>query len=105
MVKALAQLFDLGDEITATSLNQYGYPEPDQPHPVDDASQQRKINQVMAAAGADVAITPLVHGYGPLNDFARRFKLVADSSAQGIWINRYGYLSDAKLDVVGEIWR
>ena len=105
VVKALAQFFDLGDNITATHLSDYGYPEPDQPHPVDDAPQRRKIDQVVTAAGPHVAITPLVHGYGPLDDFTRRFKLVADSSAHGIWINRYGYLSDAKLDAVGQIWR
>jgi len=50
-------------------------------------------------------VTPLVHGYGPLEDVAGRFKLVADSEADGVWINRYGYLSDAKLDAVGQIWR
>jgi hypothetical protein len=36
---------------------------------------------------------------------ASRFELVADSEADGVWINRYGYLSDAKLDAVGAIWR
>ena len=45
-------------------------------------------------------MTPLVHGYGPPDDFARRLRLVADSRADGVWINRYGYLSDEKLQVV-----
>ena len=46
-----------------------------------------------------------MHGYGPQEDFVRRFKLVAESDADGVWINRYGYLSDEKLSAVGEIWR
>ena len=31
--------------------------------------------------------------------------VLADSPAHGVWINRYGYLSDEKLDGVGDIWR
>ena len=34
----------------------------------------------------------------------RRFRIVAESEADGVWINRYGYLSDEKLDAVGGIW-
>jgi hypothetical protein len=104
LVKALAHLFDLGDEITAQRLSDYGYPAPDQPHPIPDAPQTRKIQQVLAESGDQVQITPLVHGYGPLGDFCRRLQIVADSSAHGVWINRYGYLSDSKLEAIGEIW-
>jgi hypothetical protein len=46
-----------------------------------------------------------MHGYGPHDDFVRRFKLVAESEADGVWINRYGYLSDGKLSAVGDVWR
>ena len=50
-------------------------------------------------------MTPLMHGYGPYDDFCRRLRVVADSPAHGVWINRYGYLSDDKLDAIGAIWR
>jgi hypothetical protein len=103
-VKALVNLFDLADETPTAGLSDYAYPEPDQPHPVADGPQCRKIEQAIADAGPGLMITPLVHGYGPLDDFRRRFQLVADSAAHGVWINRYGYLSDHKLDAVGEIW-
>ena len=106
LVKALAHLFDLGDRTGGTeSLADYHYPEPDEPHPVSAAAQSRKIDLVLAQAGTGLAITPIVHGYGPPDDFLRRFRIVAESRAHGIWINRYGYLSDEKLDGVGEIWR
>jgi len=59
----------------------------------------------LRAAGGQTQIHALVHGYGPLDDFSRRFQLVAESAAHGCWINRYGYLSDEKLDAVGQIWR
>jgi len=72
VVRALAHLFDLGDAIDAEGLSDYGYPAPDEPHPVPDGCQLRKIAQVRAAAGPEMAITPLVHGYGPVNDVVRR---------------------------------
>ncbi|NKB72027.1 MAG: hypothetical protein GKR89_33535 [Candidatus Latescibacteria bacterium] len=105
LVKALGHLFDLGDEITATRLDQYGYPEPHEPHPIPNDCQVRRLQQVCTEVGASMQVTPLMHGYGPHDDFLRRFKLVAESAADGVWINRYGYLSDEKLDAVGQIWR
>ncbi|MBT5873550.1 MAG: hypothetical protein HOH43_09040 [Candidatus Latescibacteria bacterium] len=105
VVRALAHLFDLGDHITATRISDFGYPEPHEPHPIPNDCQERKIAQVCAEAGDRMHVTPLMHGYGPHDDFIRRFQIVADSDAHGVWINRYGYLSDAKLDAVGHIWK
>lgn len=104
LVRSLVNLLDLADTEGGTRIDDYGYPAPDEPHPVPDAPQFRKIDQALAAAG-DAQIYPLVHGYGPLDDFSRRFQLVAESNAHGVWINRYGYLSDEKLDAVGQIWK
>ena len=42
------------------------------------------------------------HSYGPLDDVVRRFGAVSGGRA---WINRYGYLSDAKLAALGAAWR
>ena len=116
VVKALVNLFDIDDEIhlrdsVATAdwrpprISDYGYPGNDEPHPIPDGPQARRIRQVLADAGDKGKVTPLMHGYGPIDDFARRFRIVAESDANGVWINRYGYLSDEKLEVVGGIWR
>ncbi len=105
VVKALVNLFDLDDEATATRISNYGYPENDEPHPIPDEPQARRIRQVLADANGRGKVTPLMHGYGPIDDFVRRFRIVAESEAGGVWINRYGYLSDAKLEAVGEVWR
>ncbi len=59
----------------------------------------------MSAVDGKAKVYALVHGYGPLDDFKRRLQLVADSPVDGVWINRYGYLSDEKLDAIREIWR
>mgnify|MGYP004359705991 CR=1 FL=1 len=95
----------IGDDIEATKISDYGYPEPDEPHPIPDEPQARKIRQAVAATRGNALVTPIVHGYGPLDDFSRRLRIVADSPADGVWINRYGYLSEEKLDAIGEIWK
>lgn len=104
LVRALVQLLDLADEPVDATIDDYGYPEPDEPHPIANGPQLRKIDQALVAAGGGTQIYALVHGYGPVDDFRRRLQLVADSPAHGVWINRYGYLSDEKLDVIGEVW-
>jgi hypothetical protein len=103
LVRSLVNLLDLADDDGGDRLADYGYPGPDEAHPIPDGPQARKIEQAMAAVGGRSDVYPLVHGYGPLDDFRRRLQLVADSPADGIWINRYGYLSDDKLDAIGQI--
>lgn len=105
LAQAISCLMDIVDAPTAKGLSDYGYPEPDEPHPIPDGPQQRKIQQVLDAVGDSAQVWPLVHGYGPLEDFERRFRIVAASNAHGVWLNRYGYLSDAKLDAIGRLWR
>ena len=103
LVKALVQLMDLDDDPAITELSGYGYPKPDEPHPVPDTPQIRKLQQAMSAAGTRTPLIPLIHGYGPDDDFQRRLQLVATSSVPGVWINRYGYLSDAKLNLIASM--
>jgi len=104
LVRALVHLFDLGDADAPDDLAAYHYPEPDEPHPIADPPQRRKIAQTVADAAGRTGVHPLVHGYGPLDDFRRRLQVVADSAADGVWVNRYSYLSDDKLDAIGDIW-
>ena len=102
VVRSLANLFDLDEGPSSASLlSEYHYPEPDEPHPVPSATQRRKISQVIAENAGHCAVTPIVHGYGPREDFERRFELAAHSSTDGVWINRYGYLGDDKIEAIG----
>ena len=103
VVRTLVNLMDLDDGDGRERMSDYGYPNPDEPHPIPNASQVRKIDQAVTAVNGRAAVYPLVHGYGPVDDFRRRLQLVKDSNGDGVWINRYGYLSDEKLDCIAGI--
>jgi hypothetical protein len=103
LVKALVNLMDIADSGGGTKIADYGYPQPDEPHPIPNQPQLRKIDQAQSETGGKARVYPLVHGYGPPDDFSRRLQLVADSDADGIWINRYGYLGEEKLNAIASI--
>ncbi|MCC6540230.1 MAG: hypothetical protein IT162_21970 [Bryobacterales bacterium] len=105
LLRALAAWLDMSDAPAFPSLREWRYPEPDEPHPAGDAAMGRKIVEAQYEAGPAVPVYTLAHGYGPLTDFARRLQVAWQSSRHGLWINRYGYLSNEKLDAVGRICR
>jgi len=102
VVRALVRFMEIDDDGTGgICVSDYGYPAPDEPHAIASGPQSRKLGDVAAEVGDACLVTPLVHGYGPLDDFTRRLQLVADCDAvSGLWINRYGYLSDDKLAAI-----
>ena len=97
----------LGDAITAALAHSFGfvddpvdgaslhYPEPDEPHPVGARAQADKLVVAQRIAGA-VPTIAFAHTYGPLEDVASRCAIAA-ASGRPVWLNRYGYLADAKL--------
>jgi hypothetical protein len=78
------------------------YPAPDEPHPVSLSRQAEKIVDVQRVAG-ETPVHALTHGYGPVNDFKSRLEAGWSSAGGNIHINRYAYLEDEKLDVIGEV--
>ncbi len=71
------------------------YPEPQEAHPVGTLAQQNKLREALGHLHP-VPARAFVHAYGPIDDVSRRFEIPAATGAP-MWINRYGYLSDAKL--------
>jgi hypothetical protein len=78
------------------------YPEPEEAHPVGAAEQAAKIGEAMRAA-APVPVWAFAHGYGPVDDFSRRAAIAFEAAGGRLFVNRYGYLSDAKLDAIGRL--
>lgn len=102
LVRALVLLLGIEDGEGSPNLAAYRYPAPDEPHPGGDLAQASKIAQAQAAAG-ECPVYTLAHGYGPADDFRRRFQVAWNASPHGVWLNRYGYLSDEKLKIVGSL--
>jgi hypothetical protein len=102
LVRALVTLLGIEDGEGPPNLAGYRYPSPDEPHPGGDQAQAHKIAQAQAAAG-ECPVYTLAHGYGPEDDFQRRFEVAWHASPHGVRLNRYGYLSDAKLKIVGDV--
>jgi hypothetical protein len=100
--RTLAALFDIVDDAGYDRLEDWRYPEPEEAHPVGGHAQTRKIRSAQAEAG-DTPVWAMPHGYGPVADFARRFAIAHDAARGRVWVNRYGYLSDAKLDAMGTV--
>ena len=101
VTRALLNLLQLSDdEQPGVTLDDFAYPEPHEPHPIGEKGQRIKMETVCRAVNSQAQVFPLVHGYGPVDDFARRFRIATMTSVDGVWVNRYGYLSDQKLAVI-----
>lgn len=76
------------------------YPPPEVPHPVGRKAQVHKLQSARRSAGR-LPVIAFTHSYGTAQDVQQRFA-TARSAFDGdavarMWVNRYGYLSDAKL--------
>lgn len=102
LARALVRWLDIADDDGLPAVEDYAYPPPDVPHPVGPLAQTRKIHQAQRDAG-DTPVYVLAHGYGPLDDFRKRLVVAREAGQHGYWVNRYGYLSDEKLDAIREV--
>ena len=102
LARALVRWLDIADDNGLPTVEDYSYPPPDVPHPVGPDAQTRKIHQAQRDAG-DTPVYVLAHGYGPVDDFRKRLVVAREAGQHGYWVNRYGYLSDEKLDVIREV--
>ncbi len=85
-------------------LDDFHMPAPDESHPITPEALTRKLNQAVALAGAGAPCQAYVHSYRPANEFAEALAAAQASTAQGCWVQRYGYLSDEKLDLLRAAW-
>lgn len=101
LARALVAAFATGGPEPG-SLADLRYPEPEEPHPAGDIAMAAKIAAAQAASGGCPAYA-FAHSYGPLADVERRVRAAWQASANGVWVNRYGYCSNAKLDAFARI--
>lgn len=82
------------------------YPAPHMSHPVGAQAQVNKIVEAQRHAGT-VPVIAFAHTYGPVDDVMQRLDLAIDAAlapagSARVWLNRYGYLSDVKLALIGQ---
>jgi hypothetical protein len=98
---ALMRVFDVDDRPELYAVREaIRYPEPEEPHPVGAAQQRAKMAAAVAEASS-VPVTAFAHGYGPVADVEARARIAFEAAGGRLFVNRYGYLSDAKLDAIG----
>ena len=91
----LLKLFDTGGN------DFFRYPEPDENHPASAEAQRRKIETAKVAIQGRASVIPSAHAYGPVDDVLDRVMIALAAGDGQAWINRYGYLSDAKIEGLG----
>ena len=87
------------------SLADYSMPLPDEPHLLTPEALTRKIDQLVALArGSGAKVSAYLHSYRPADEWRQVLRAARASEADAVWVQRYGYLSDEKLDIIREEW-
>jgi len=90
------------EDVPSMNASDYAYPEPDTPHRAGTDAQIIKIKSATNQS-KNMPILPSVHGYGPLEDVERRWRIGWETGDSGMWVNRYGYLSEPKLNLLKRV--
>lgn len=86
-------------------LEEYNVPKPDEPHPIAMESLTAKLREAKAQTLPSSRLEAYIHSYRPLDEFERLLEATDAGGTDGMWIQRYGYLSDDKLDVLRMAWK
>lgn len=102
VLQGIFKILDILDEAAPTRVQDVRYPEPDEPHLAGAQAQARKILETRQLAG-DTPVYAFSHSYGPMDDFEARMRSAWEASGHRMVVNRYGYMSNEKLDLLGQI--
>ncbi|GHH72613.1 hypothetical protein GCM10017673_27830 [Streptosporangium violaceochromogenes] len=84
-------------------LEDYTMPGPDQPHPITMPALTAKLAEAGRHLSPPARLEAYLHAYRPADELAR--VLAATGGTDGTWIQRYGYLSDRKMEVIRDAWQ
>ncbi|MCZ6678362.1 MAG: hypothetical protein O7E52_14060 [Candidatus Poribacteria bacterium] len=104
ILTAIKAWFNLPDDIAHPTFANYHIPGPDENHPVHPKTFRERIDEVTHQVNGQCPVMPLAHGYRPAAQWKRMVAIVRDSPADGMWVQRYCYLSDEKLRILREFW-
>ena len=104
ILQAVKNWFCLPDSIDRPTWSDYYIPAPRDRHPVHFETFANRINEVVGQVSGRVPVLPLAHGYVPLEQWKRTISIIQNSQADGMWVQRYCYLSNEKIAALASIW-
>jgi len=102
LLTGIFTVLDILDTAPPSNVEDVEYPRPDQPHLAGLNAQARKIQETRTLAGA-TPVYAFSHAYGPMDDYRNRMQVAWEASGHRMVVNRYGYMTDEKLDVLGQV--
>lgn len=79
-------------------------PDPGEPHNLTPESYTHRLENAIAMSDHQAPIQPLLHAYRPPEELALLLEILRPFAGDGLWVHRYGYLSDEKLDILRQEW-
>ena len=104
LLDTLVACLDLPDAIPVRSFSDYHIPAPNEDHPATPSSWREKLDEVVAQVGGRTACHAYAHSYRSEAQWTRMIAVIRDSRADGMWVQRYGYLSDSKFAALAHMW-
>ena len=104
LIEAVKHWCQLPDANSAPRFAHYNIPGPDEDHPVNPQTFTSRIAEVVDQVGGKIPVQTLAHGYRPAPQWREKVEIVRHSAVDGMWVQRYCYLSDEKLDILGQAW-
>ena len=105
LLDTLVELLDLPDHLSPRSFAKYHIPAPEKEHPALPEAWRTKLDEVAQEVGGRAKCYAYAHSYRPEAQWKRMVAVVRDSQVDGMWVQRYGYLTDSKFEILGKMWR
>lgn len=100
ILEAMLSVMNLPDDRRHRTFADYQIPGPEEAHPTRFSSYGQRLRELLAQVGDTAPCYPIAHPYLPLEQWAEMVTLIRDSGVPGMWVNMYGYLSGAKLEIL-----
>jgi len=105
LLDTLVAALDLPDDVSPRTFARYHIPAPEEAHPALPESWRSKLDEVVDQVGGRTRCYAYAHSYRPAEQWKRMVAVVRDSRVDGMWVTRYGYMTDAKLQILADMWR
>lgn len=106
VMRAVMSLFglDLDQDPGTLSPEMFVMPGPGERHNLTSESYTHRLETARSLREGQAPILPVVHAYRPPDELAGLLEAVRPFTEHGLWIRRYGFLSDEKLDILRQEW-